>query len=302
MPASDPFIVTIVAPPGTRALTVARLTEACALLAGASAPVWLADHEAAEFSVPADLESRPTVAARLEPWRCALRLDVFVQPAAGRRKRLLLADMDSTLIGQECIDELADFVGLKPQVAAITERAMRGEIAFEPALRERVALLAGLPAAVVETVLAERITLTPGARTLVGTMRAHGAFCALVSGGFTVFTRVVARMLGMDENRGNILLVEDGVFTGRVAEPILGRAAKYDALQELIGRLALQGAETMAVGDGANDLAMLEAAGIGVAFRAKPAVAAAAAARVDYGDLTALLYAQGYAATDLVVG
>lgn len=296
MLASEPFVVTIVAPPGTRALTAARLAEARALLPGASAPVWLADHEAADLVVPAGRVPRQA----LEAWGQALRLDVFVQPAVGRRKRLLLADMDSTLIGQECIDELADFVGLKPQVAAITERAMRGEIAFEPALRARVALLAGLPAAAVETVLAERITLTPGARTLVATMRAHGAFCALVSGGFTVFTAPLARTLGMDEDRGNVLLVEAGVFTGAVAEPILGRAAKYDALQELAGRLGLRTSETMAVGDGANDLAMLEAAGLGVAFRAKPAVAAAAAARVDFGDLTALLYAQGYPATDIV--
>lgn len=288
------------APPGTRALTAGRLAEARALLPAASGPVWLAEQEAADLFVSAGDASRLKLAAALEVWRHALHLDVFVQPAAGRRKRLLLADMDSTLIGQECIDELADFVGLKPQVAAITESAMRGEIAFEPALRARVALLAGLPASTVETVLAERITLTPGAKSLVATMRAHGAFCALVSGGFTVFTRPVAQALGMDENRGNILLVERGVFTGGVVEPILGRAAKYDTLQDLIGRLDLRTPETMAVGDGANDLAMLEAAGLGVAFRAKPAVAAAAAARVDYGDLTALLYVQGYPATDVV--
>lgn len=300
MPAPELLVVTIVAPPGTRALTTGRLAEVRALLPAASGPVWLAEQEAADLFVAAGGALRPALAGALEAWRHTRRLDVFVQPAAGRRKRLLLADMDSTLIGQECIDELADFVGLKPQVAAITERAMRGEIAFEPALRARVALLAGLPASAVETVLAERITLTPGAKSLVATMRAHGAVCALVSGGFTLFTRPVAQMLGMDENRGNVLLVAAGVFTGAVAEPILGRAAKYDTLQELISRLDLRTAETMAVGDGANDLAMLEAAGYGVAFRAKPAVAAAAAARVDYGDLTALLYAQGYPATAIV--
>ena len=225
---------------------------------------------------------------------------MFVQPEGGRRKRLLLADMDSTLIGQECIDELADFAGLKSRVAAITERAMRGEVAFEPALRERVALLAGLPETIVAAVLAQRITHTPGARALVATMRANGAYCALVSGGFTLFTGPVAASLGFDEHRGNTLLVRDGVFTGQVAEPILGREAKLRALIELRGRLGISPELTLAVGDGANDLAMLGDAGLGVAFRAKPAVAAAAHARIVHGDLSALLYAQGYAARDFV--
>jgi phosphoserine phosphatase len=222
-------------------------------------------------------------------------IDTVVQPLAHRRKRLLVADMDSTMIGQECIDELADFVGLKAHVAAITERAMRGEIEFEPALRERVALLRGLPSTVIEDVIAQRVRMTPGARTLVATMRANGAHTCLVSGGFTAFTGRVAAMIGFDESHGNALLINDGgKLTGAVAEPVLGREAKLAMLIELRDRLGLAPAQTLAVGDGANDLAMIMQAGLGVAYRAKPAVAAAAAARIDHGDLTALLYLQGY--------
>jgi phosphoserine phosphatase len=202
--------------------------------------------------------------------------------------------MDSTMIGQECIDELADFVGLKAHVAAITERAMRGEIEFEPALRERVTLLKDLPVGVVDEVLTKRITLTPGGRELVASMRAHGAYTCLISGGFTLFTNHVAAMIGFDENRGNELLVADGKLTGKVAEPILGRAAKLATLIELREALDLDDLDTLVVGDGANDLGMIQRAGLGIAYHAKPAVAASAHARIDYGDLTALLYAQGY--------
>jgi phosphoserine phosphatase len=207
---------------------------------------------------------------------------------------LFLADMDSTMIGQECIDELADFVGLKAEVSAITERAMRGDLAFEPALRERVALLKGLSVDVVDEIIQSRITLTPGGRALVGTMRAHGAYTALVSGGFTVFTSRIGAMIGFHEDRSNLLDVTGGYLAGTVHEPILGKEAKLASLVELRGRDGLANAETMAVGDGANDLAMLAEAGLGVAFHAKPAVAAAAHARIDHADLTALLYAQGY--------
>ena len=203
-------------------------------------------------------------------------------------------------VGEECIDELADFVGLKAHVAAITERAMRGEIAFEPALRERVALLRGLEARVVDEVLAERIRLTPGGPELVATMKANGAYAALVSGGFTLFTGEIAARLGFDEHRSNVLLLEAGRLVGAVAEPILGREAKLATLIELRDRLHLAPSETMAVGDGANDLAMLGEAGLGVAFHAKPAVAAAARARVDHGDLTALLFMQGYHRDEIV--
>jgi phosphoserine phosphatase len=225
-----------------------------------------------------------------------------VQPQAIRRKKLFLADMDSTMIGQECVDELADFAGLKAHVAAITERAMRGEIEFEPALRERVALLKGLPVGVVDEVLKNRITPTPGGREVVATMRAHGAWTCLISGGFTLFTNAVAAMIGFQENRANELKIEHGKLTGEVAEPILGRAAKLATLVELRESFDLDDIDTLAVGDGANDLGMIEAAGLGVAYHAKPAVAAAAKARIDHGDLTALLYAQGYRRDEFVGG
>jgi len=222
-------------------------------------------------------------------------IDVVVQRAANRRKKLFLADMDSTMIMQECIDELADYAGLKAHVAAITERAMRGEIAFEPALRERVALLEGLPVAVIEEVLRDRIHLTAGARTLVATMRANGAYTCLVSGGFTLFTDRIAAMIGFDETRANRLTVIDGhKLAGSVAEPIFARDGKRAALIELRQELGLAKDATMAIGDGANDMDMIAEAGLGVAYHAKPKVAAAAPARIDHADLTALLYVQGY--------
>ena len=227
--------------------------------------------------------------------------DVFVQKEAGRRKRLLIADMDSTMIRQECIDELAAELGLKDRISEITERAMRGEIEFEPALRERVSLLVGLPVSAIETVLNNRIQLMPGGRTLVQTMKANGAYCALVSGGFTHFTRAVAALLGFDENQANTLEEEAGKLSGKVREPILGRDAKRERLEFLVADKGLAFEETLAVGDGANDLAMIERAGSGVAYRAKPAVAAAADFRIDHGDLTALLYLQGYAEQDFVL-
>ena len=208
--------------------------------------------------------------------------------------------MDSTLIGQECIDELADAAGLGAHVAEITDRAMRGEIPFESALRERVALLAELPADVIDQVLATRITLTPGARTLVQTMRARGGYAAVVSGGFEQFTESVARWLGADEHRANRLKIAGGRLTGELVEPILGADAKREALQEISARLGLAPHQTIAVGDGANDLAMLIESGLGVAYRAKPKVAAAAHARIEYADLTALLFAQGIPRTEFV--
>jgi phosphoserine phosphatase len=254
---------------------------------------------------PADVDDNHLVAHRSRAALCSLLdgapIDIVVQKAAGRRKRLLLADMDSTMIGQECLDELADYVGEKARVAAITERAMQGEIAFEPALRERVALLAGLPATIVGEVIANRITLTPGGPTLVRTMRGGGAHTCLVSGGFTQFTAPIAALIGFVENRGNRLLVDaGGRFTGAVAEPILGRDAKLDTLMELRERFGLAAEDTLVVGDGANDLLMIEAAGLGVAYHAKPIVAEAALARIDHGDLTALLYAQGYRREEFV--
>jgi phosphoserine phosphatase len=242
------------------------------------------------------------IAARLRQARGDLPIDIVVQPQAARRKKLFLADMDSTMIGQECVDELADFADLKAHVAAITERAMRGEIEFEPALRQRVALLRGLPVSTIDEVLKKRITPTPGGRELVATMRAHGAYTCLISGGFTLFTSAVAAMIGFQENRANDLKVEDGKLTGEVAEPILGRAAKLATLIELREAFDLDNIDTLAVGDGANDLDMIRQAGLGVAYHAKPAVAAAAAARIDHGDLTALLYTQGYRRDEFVGG
>ncbi|MBY0611500.1 MAG: phosphoserine phosphatase SerB [Beijerinckiaceae bacterium] len=262
---------------------------------------WLNEGIAADvFFSPEPGENLKTIERSVRDALAGLPIDIIIQPTAVRRKRLFLADMDSTMIGQECIDELADFAGLKAEVSAITERAMRGELAFEPALRERVAVLKGLPVGVVDEIIRERLTLTPGGSELVGTMRAHGAYACLVSGGFTLFTSQIARMIGFDEDRANTLLVENGAFTGGVAEPILGREAKLATLVELRGRLGLDQAETMAVGDGANDLAMLQEAGLGFAYHAKPAVAEAAHVRIDHADLTALLYAQGYRADEFV--
>jgi phosphoserine phosphatase len=211
--------------------------------------------------------------------------------------------MDSTMIGQECIDELADYAGLKREIAAITERAMRGEVEFEPALRERVALLKGLPMSVVEEVIRTRIRVNPGALTLVATMRRHGAYACLVTGGFTLFTNRIAAMLGYNESRANTLIVDDhGVLTGAVAEPIFARDGKLATLRELTARRNLRPDETLAAGDGANDLAMIAAAGLGIAYHAKPKVAQAVAARIDCGDLTALLYAQGYRREEFATG
>jgi phosphoserine phosphatase len=226
--------------------------------------------------------------------------DIVLQPAANRRKKLFLADMDSTMISQECIDELADYAGLKAHVAAITERAMRGEIAFEPALRERVALLKGLPLATIDEVIEKRITLTPGARTLVATMRANGAFTFMVSGGFTLFTSRIAAMIGFDETRANMLIAEGDKLAGTVAEPIFGRESKRATLIELRTRLGLARDDTLVAGDGANDIDMIAEAGLGVAYHAKPKVAEAAAARIDHADLSALLYIQGYRRAEFV--
>jgi phosphoserine phosphatase len=229
-----------------------------------------------------------------------LPVDFAVQPVENRRKRLLIADMDSTIINVECLDELADFAGVKDKVSEITERAMRGELAFEGALRERVGMLKGLSVDALQACYDDRVRLNPGARTLVRTMAEHGARCALVSGGFTFFTSRVAQAAGFHLNRANTLIEADGKLTGTVGEPILGKEAKLAALREETAALGLTPADALAVGDGANDLAMIEVAGLGVAYRAKPIVAAQAHAKVDHADLTALLYFQGYTAAEFV--
>jgi phosphoserine phosphatase len=295
------LVATLICHPANPALDSTVVDGARAILNEAGPAHWLFDEVAVDIPFASD-EPIAAIVKRLTQARGDLPIDVVVQPRIDRRKKLFLADMDSTMIGQECVDELADFAGLKAHVAGITERAMRGEIAFEPALRARVALLKGLAVGVVDEVLKQRITLTPGGRELVATMRAHGAYTCLISGGFTLFTNAIAAMVGFQENRANELKVLGGKLTGEVAEPILGRAAKLATLIELRESFDLDNLDTLAVGDGANDLGMIEAAGLGVAYHAKPAVAATAAARIDHGDLTALLYAQGYRREEFVGG
>lgn len=253
---------------------------------GPDAWAWIDEGAAADIPFAAD-----PAAARAALEGALPGVDVVVQPAAGRGKRLLVADMDSTMITVECIDELADYAGLKAEVAAVTERAMRGELDFEGALDARVRLLAGLEEAAIDRCLAERVRIMPGAKALVRTMRARGGRCVLVSGGFTRFAEPVAAQIGFDRVVANRLLIADGRLTGEVERPVVGAVTKEAVLRAEAGDLA----EAMAVGDGANDLPMIRAAGLGVAYRAKPVVAAAAAARVEHGDLTALLYAQGIA-------
>ena len=287
------FTVTILAAP-ERADLVASLVEELRKDWDGGHVLWLNPGIAAEFpveAVPADF---------WKAWEILQQkgFDLAIQPTQGRRKAVLLADMDSTMIQQECIDELADVAGVGERVAAITARAMNGELNFHEALTARVALLAGLSESAIGEVLDSRITLAPGGKELVATMRAQGAYTALVSGGFTVFTGPVAAALGFDEHRANELLADQGVLLGTVGLPILGREAKVEALEEITAARGLTPADAIAVGDGANDLGMLKLAGTGVALHAKPVVAAEVDLRINHGDLTALLYLQGYAAEE----
>jgi phosphoserine phosphatase len=290
------FIATLITNPAKPALdrvTVESLRDAW----GGGDAIWLDTGIAAEFALAEMPANRWDVWAGLQ----GIGVDLVVQPAQGRRKKLLLADMDSTMIQQECIDELADAAGVGAHVAGITTRAMNGELDFEEALRERVGLLAGLPESVIAEVIRDRITLMPGGPALLATMKANGAYAALVSGGFTAFTGVIADRLGFDENRANTLLAQGGKLTGQVGMPILGKAAKLSALEEISARLGITPDDAMAVGDGANDLAMLKRAGSGVALHAKPVVAAECDIRINHGDLTALLYIQGYGRGDFAL-
>lgn len=292
------LVATLIANPAKASLASALGIKASAAV-NATGLYWLADDIACDIPLPSGISSEEAEAL-LRDTLDGAPVDVVVQEQERRRKKILIADMDSTMIQQECIDELAEEAGLREHVAAITARAMNGEIAFEPALRERVALLKGLPLSVIDKVISTRITLMPGGPELVRTMRKHGAYTALVSGGFTSFTLRIAEMIGFNEERAN-RLVDDGVhLTGLVTEPILGREAKVEKLVEIADRLGLTPDDAIAVGDGANDLGMIQLAGTGVALHAKPAVAAQARMRVDHGDLTALLYIQGYRKTDFV--
>lgn len=287
------YIVSLLTNPAAPALdsgTVENLRNAW----GGGEAQWLATGEAAEFALAQVPVNRWDVWADLQ----TLGIDLVILPPEGRKKKMLLADMDSTMIQQECIDELAEEAGVGGRVKDITARAMNGELDFDGALKERVGLLKDLPETVIGDVLRSRITFMPGGQALLATMKANGAYAALVSGGFTAFTGHVAKKLGFDENRANTLLVADGKLTGSVGMPILGREAKVQALKDITDRLELTHQDVMAVGDGANDLGMLGLAGAGVALHAKPSVAAECDIRINHGDLTALLYIQGYAKSD----
>lgn len=289
------FTVTLLTAPAENPLAMV-LVESLRNAWGGSAANWLSVGEAAEFSIPAWPDTADAVWSDLQTHG----VDLIIQPSQGRRKRMLLADMDSTMIRQECIDELALVAGVGPHVAAITARAMNGDMDFEAALIERVALLRDLDVAVIDTVLHDRISYTLGGFELVATMKANGGYAALVSGGFTAFTSRVGASLGFDEHRANTLLVQNGKLTGEVGRPILGRQAKVEALAEITARLGIMPTDVLAVGDGANDLGMLAAAGAGVALHAKPAVAAQCKLRINHGDLSALLFIQGYARSEFV--
>jgi phosphoserine phosphatase len=311
-------VLVLIAAPASRAIDEG-IANAIRVLTRSDSK-WLAESEALQFPLPSsrrkpgpidDLERVSDGSRHTDEWVPAfagmtelesliadLPIDIAIVPAANRRKRLLLADMDSTMIGQECIDELGALAGVGREISAITARAMAGEIDFEDALRERVALLAGLDTAAIDNVLANRITFTPGGATLIATMKANGAHAALISGGFVQFTGHVADRLGFDQHQANELMAEDGKLTGLVREPILGKDAKLAALHKITARLGIAPRDAIAVGDGANDIPMLKEAGLGVALHAKPKVQAEAPVRINHGDLTALLYLQGYRRAD----
>jgi len=290
-------ILNVIVPDGSGEVIAPRVRAAVAAQGAAGDIVWLSQRHAFEIGFPGEPASvRAAAIAAVQGAAC----DINVVSAGRRRKKLLVADMDSTIISCECLDELADQAGLKPRIAAITERAMRGEIAFDAALRERVAMLKGLELSALETTFRERVKLNPGAKALVATTKAHGARTCLVSGGFTYFTERVAKEAGFDDQQANVLLDDGSRLTGFVREPILGREAKLAALESEVAKRGIDVEDALAVGDGANDLAMIQRAGLGVAYHAKPVVADSAGASIVHGDLTALLYLQGYRDDEIV--
>ena len=290
-------VITLISHPDQRQITDHTISDLADHLGRKVEVLQLAEGVAYDILVN---EGEATRAALIASKLDKQSIDMAVQPIAGRQKSVLIADMDSTMIEQECIDELADAVGIKDKVSDITARAMRGEIEFDPALRERVGLLKGLDLSIIDEVVRDKITLRTGGRELVQTMKAKGGYTALVSGGFTMFTARIAAMLGFDENRANTLEIDGNQLSGTVANPILGSAAKVTALEEICAMKGLAPSDVMAIGDGANDLGMIELAGSGVAVHAKPKVAAAADMAINHGDLTALLYLQGYSKADFV--
>jgi phosphoserine phosphatase len=291
------YTVTLIAAPVAKNLDTALVDSLRNAWGGGDLRA-LAPSEAAEFDIATLPDNRWDVWADVQN----MGIDLIMQPTANRRKKMLLADMDSTMIQQECIDELADMAGVGDRVKDITARAMNGELDFDAALRERVGLLRGLPVSIIDQVLAERITYMPGGDTLLRTMKAQGGYAALVSGGFTAFTSQVAAHLGFDENHANTLLSDGDTLSGQVGTPILGKQAKVDQLENITAKLGIAETDVIAVGDGANDLGMLHRAGTGVALHAKPSVAAQCDVRVNFGDLTALLFIQGYSRDEWVTG
>lgn len=298
---TNPTVVTLITDPAKEKLSRGLLSDVRKRIEAASAGVgedWLADGEAIDFLF--DLKDMKALKVGLKSLLADRPFDWAVLPRYGRKKRLLISDMDSTMIGQECIDELADAIGIKAEVAAITERAMNGELDFKEALTHRVALLAGMDAGELERVYKERITPTPGAKTLVQTMRKHGAFTLLVSGGFSYFTKLVADAIGFHGEVANMLEIADNKLTGVVTPPILDKEAKLNALNVACAQMKLELSQTMAVGDGANDLPMLKAAGISVGYRAKELVRKEVTAAINHTDLTSVLYFQGYKKAEFV--
>jgi phosphoserine phosphatase len=294
-----PHVVTLIAAPHTNIPLPNIADDLRAMLRGEE-PAWLAAHACDIAFCPENKSALQQARTATDEIRSTYPVDAVIQRAEGRRKRLLMADMDSTIIGQECLDEIAVKAGIGEKIAAITERAMRGELDFESALRERVGLLKSFPEALLQHVLDTQISLNPGAKVLTATMHAHGARAVLVSGGFTFFTEAVARKAGFDANYGNNFIIEEGMIVG-VAEPILGQNAKLSTTRKEVAVQGIRSEDVIAIGDGANDLAMLKEAGLGVAFHAKPRVAAEATARIDHNDLSALLFVQGYAEGEFVV-